>query len=68
VSTSEGSDETGIVIAGKTIDGRYFVLGDVSGDIRLTNGRARRPRRISDGTLTGSWPGKMTAATWSRPY
>lgn len=31
VSTNEGSDETGIVAAGKGIDGRWYVLADVSG-------------------------------------
>ena len=31
VSTSEGSDETGIVVAGKGTDGRWYVLADVSG-------------------------------------
>ena len=31
VSTSEGSDETGIVAAGKGMDGRWYVLADKSG-------------------------------------
>ncbi len=31
VSTSEGADETGIVVAGKAADGRLYVLEDVSG-------------------------------------
>ena len=31
VSTNEGSDETGIVAAGKGIDGRWYVLADKSG-------------------------------------
>ena len=31
VSTSEGSDETGIVAAGKGVDGRFYVLDDRSG-------------------------------------
>jgi phage terminase large subunit-like protein len=31
VSTSDGSDETGIIAAGKGIDGRWYVLADVSG-------------------------------------
>jgi predicted phage terminase large subunit-like protein len=31
VSTSEGADETGIVVAGKGIDARYYVLADLSG-------------------------------------
>ena len=31
VTNNEGSDETGIIIAGKGIDGRYYVLDDVSG-------------------------------------
>lgn len=30
VSTNEGSDETGLVVAGKGIDGRYYVLSDRS--------------------------------------
>jgi phage terminase large subunit-like protein len=30
-STNEGSDETGIVAVGKGIDGRWYVLADVSG-------------------------------------
>ena len=31
VSTNEGSDETGIVCAGKGIDGRWYILADSSG-------------------------------------
>jgi len=31
VSTNEGSDETGIVAAGKGIDGRWYILADRSG-------------------------------------
>jgi phage terminase large subunit-like protein len=31
VSTSEGSDETGIIAAGKGMDGRWYVLADLSG-------------------------------------
>jgi predicted phage terminase large subunit-like protein len=31
VSTSEGADETGIVVAGRAADGRLFVIEDVSG-------------------------------------
>lgn len=31
VTSNEGSDETGIIIAGKGTDGRYYVLDDVSG-------------------------------------
>jgi phage terminase large subunit-like protein len=30
-STAEGSDETGIVVAGKGVDGRWYVLEDLSG-------------------------------------
>lgn len=31
VSTSEGSDETGIIVAGRGTDGRFYVLEDISG-------------------------------------
>ena len=31
VSTNEGSDETGLIVAGKGLDGRFYVLADGSG-------------------------------------
>jgi hypothetical protein len=62
VSSTENSDETGIIVAGLGDDDEFYILDDQSG-VMSPN---RRYRSTTHGVPTVSWPKKITGASVSR--
>ncbi len=65
MSTNEGSDETGIVVAGVDRDGHGYILEDLSGRY-APHEWAAKAVIISDTRRIASLPKSTMAGSWSR--
>jgi phage terminase large subunit-like protein len=54
VSTNEGSDETGIIVVGVGVDGRFYVLADLSGRYGPDEWARKAVKPIINSKVTGS--------------